>query len=100
MATFFVILGATAGIYTGTVLIGRKKALSILIPAVTASLVTLIMYLGEMFLLSFHLYRLGTGLFFEPIPLIVLAPADIGIILLSGLVTGTVCFLTNRIKAQ
>ena len=42
------------------------------------------MYVGEMILLSGHLYRFGSGFFFHGIGSIVLAPVDLLIILLSG----------------
>ncbi|MCM1467263.1 MAG: hypothetical protein NC086_03870, partial [Alistipes sp.] len=54
------------------------------------------MYIGELFLLSGHLYRLGNGFLFNGLPLIVLAPADLFIILLSGCVTGTICSKLNQ----
>ena len=90
MGLFFVVLGVTAGIFVGSFLLEKKKMVSILIPSVSASLVTLAMYIGEMFLLSGNLYILGTGFFFDPIPGIVLSLADIAIILLSGAVTALI----------
>lgn len=56
-------------------------------PAVTASVVTLIMYIGEMILLSGHLYRFGTGVLFEGLGVLVLAPVDVIVILLAGGIT-------------
>lgn len=90
MCVFFVIMGVTAGIYLGSFLMGKKKWLSVAIPSVTASVITVVMYIGELILLSGHLYRFGTGFFFSGIPGIVLAPADIAIILLSGVVTALI----------
>ncbi|MBR4881238.1 MAG: hypothetical protein IKU19_04850, partial [Clostridia bacterium] len=87
MALFFISLGATAGIYVATFLTKKKKALSVLVPSLVASAVTLLMYIGEMCLLSGNLYILGKGFLFEPIPLIVLSIADILIIISSGLLT-------------
>ena len=87
MAIFFVLFGITAGIFTGSFLLGKKKWFSIGIPTVTASVTTLLMYIGEMILLNGRVYRFGCGFFFQGHPLIVLAPVDILIILLSGGIT-------------
>ncbi len=96
MSAFFVLMGFTAGIFTASFLIGKKRPVSVLIPAAVASLVTLAMYVGEMILLSGNLYRFGSGSFFEGIPGIALAPVDIALILLSGLLTWAVARLLNR----
>lgn len=95
MSLFFVVLGVTVGAYTGSFLLEKKLIASVLIPSVAASLVTLVMYIGEMCLLSGHLYRFGTGVLFDAIPGIVLAPIDVIIILLSGVITGAICRLLN-----
>lgn len=87
MAVFFILLGVTVGIFVGSFFLGKRKAVSILIPSVVASAMTLLMYVGEMILLNGHLYRLGTGFIFNDIPGIVLAPIDLLIILISGVVT-------------
>lgn len=96
MSLFFVVFGVTAGVYAASFLLGRKKALSIAVPCVTACLTTLIMYIGELFLLSGHLYRFGTGLLFDALPIIILAPIDILLILLSGCITAVICFQFNK----
>lgn len=80
MAVFFILLGVTAGLILGNVLQGRKLAWA----ACASSVVTLLMYLGELVLLNGHLYRFGQGLFFDGMGALVLAPADVLIILLSG----------------
>ncbi len=95
MGLFFVVLGVTMGVYVGSFLLGRKRAISVLLPAVTALLVTVAMYIGEMSLLSGHLYRFGSGFFFRGIGGIVLAPVDILIIMLSGGISAFVCRLLN-----
>ena len=82
MAVFFIVFGVTMGSFTGSYTLGKRKAWSVFLPALISSLITLIMYIGEMILLSGHLYRFGTGFFFSGLPVIVLAPADIIIILL------------------
>lgn len=80
MAVFFILLGVTAGLILGNVLQGRKLAWA----ACVSSVVTLLMYLGELVLLNGHLYRFGQGFFFDGMGALVLAPADVLIILLSG----------------
>ena len=60
----------------------------------------LLMYIGEMCLLSGNLYRFGTGWFFERLGRLVLAPVDILIILASGLITALIAALTAKNKAE
>ena len=98
MSLFFVIFGVTAGVYAGSFLLGRKKGVSIVLPAVIASLVTLVMYIGEMCLLSGNLYRLGSGVLFDGIPGIVLAPMDIVVIMVSGGLTVIIGHYLNKVK--
>lgn len=95
MAVFFILLGVTVGIFVGSFLLGKRKAVSILIPSVVASAMTLLMYVGEMILLNGHLYRLGTGFIFNDIPGIVLAPIDLITIIISGFITAYVFYLLN-----
>lgn len=90
MSLFFVVFGVTAGVYAGSFLLGKKMCFSIVLPAVIASLVTLLMYIGEMCLLDGHLYRFGSGFIFEGIPGIILSPVDVFIIVLSGCITAVV----------
>ena len=96
MAMFFISLGATAGIFVATFLAKKNKTLSVLVPSVTASAVTLLMYIGEMCLLSGNLYILGKGFLFETIPYIILSIADILIVIASGALTFLVCKLINK----
>ena len=98
MTLFFVLLGVTVGVFVGSFGLGKRKALSLWLPSVTASLMTLLMYVGEMSLLNGHLYRLGTGLLFTELPAIVFAPADLLAILLSGGITAFLTILLNRIQ--
>ncbi len=65
MTLFFVLFGVTAGVYAGSFLLGKNRWISIGIPAVTASLMTTLMYIGEMILLKGHLYRFGRGFLFR-----------------------------------
>ncbi|MBE5939176.1 MAG: hypothetical protein E7266_02165 [Lachnospiraceae bacterium] len=96
MGLFFIVLGVTAGLYIGSFLLGKKSYLSVFVPSVIASLITLAMYIGEMFLLSGHLYRFGSGIVFDGLPVIVLAPIDILIIVFAGLVSAKICQLLNN----
>ena len=96
MCLFFLTMGITAGVWVGSFLLGKKKRISALIPSLTASFITLLMYVGEMFLLSGHLYRFGIGFLFDSIPMIVLAPIDICIIALSGGLTYLLCHLLSK----
>ncbi len=99
MAIFFILLGVTVGIYVGSFLTDKKGLFSVAIPAAISSLLTLIMYIGEMILLSGNLYILGSGFLFGKIPYIVLAPIDILIVIMSGVVTAVILKLLNR-KAE
>ena len=98
MSLFFVVFGVTAGVYAGSFLLGRKKGVSIVLPAVLASLVTLMMYIGEMCLLSGNLYRFGSGVMFDGIHVIVLAPVDIIVIMVSGCLTALIGARLNKTK--
>lgn len=99
MCAFFVVFGLTAGIYTGSFLLGKKKGLSIGLPAVVSAAITLVMYVGEMILLSGNLYRFGTRFFFTGLGILVLAPVDILIILVSGvLCAGIMTGITRSSK--
>lgn len=87
MTIFFILLGVTAGVFVGSLLLGKKRLVSVWIPSIVASLMTLLMYIGEMILLSGHLYSFGTGFIFDSIPGIVLSPIDILIIVAAGCIT-------------
>lgn len=99
MALFFVLLGVTVGVFAGSLLLGKSCALSIVLPAVLALAVTAAMYAGELILLSGHLYRFGSGFFFDGLGKLPLAPADLLVIVLSGAVTAAICAGLNRKKA-
>ena len=92
MIIFFLIFGITAGVYTGTWLYGKKKWLSIVIPSVVAMALTVVMYIGEMVMLGWSLFRYGKEMFiFSPIGSCPLAPIDFVVILLSGAITYLIC---------
>ena len=97
MSVFFVLFGVTVGIYIESFTLNKKPLLSVWLPSVSAAVVTLVMYIGEMILLSGHLYRFGDGFFFAGIPGIVLAPVDIVVILGSGGMTAIIAsFVRNK----
>ena len=90
MGVFFVLFGVTMGIYVMSFTIHKRKLISVVLPSVTASLVTIIMYIGEMILLNGKLYRFGEGFLFNEIPGIVFAPIDIAVIVISGVATAVI----------
>lgn len=96
MGVFFVVFGLTAGLYAGSFLYGRRNWLAVLVPAAVSAGVTVAMYIGEMILLSGHLYRFGTGFFFQRLGQVALAPVDILIILLSGGLCGAILWAVRR----
>lgn len=93
MALFFILFGVTAGIFVGSFLLGRRKLISIWVSALTASAMTLAMYIGETILLNGHVYRFGEGFFFDPILGVGLAPVDILIVIAAGIITALLFFL-------
>lgn len=100
MSGFFILFGVTMGMFTGSHLYGRRKALSVAVPAVVSSSVTLVMYIGEMFLLSGNLYRFGSGAFFDGMGVLVFAPVDVAVIVVSGALTAAVMLLLGIKKAE
>lgn len=96
MTVFFILLGVTVGVFLGSFLLGKRKLVSIWIPAILAAVMTLLMYIAEMFLLNGHLYIFGSGFIFESLPGIVFAPIDLLVILLSGCITALVFALLNN----
>ena len=95
MSVFFILLGVTVGVFLGSFLLGKQRFVSIWIPAISASMMTFLMYIAEMFLLNGHLYSFGSGLLFGGLPGIVFAPIDLLVILLSGCITALVFTLLN-----
>ena len=96
MTVFFALLGVTMGVFAGSFMLGKRRILSEITPAVVAALVTVFMYLGEMSLLSGNLYRFGQGFLFDGLGKVVLAPADILVIIASGGATMLICRLLNK----
>lgn len=100
MSVFFVLFGITVGIYIASFVLDKRPLLAVGIPGISASLITFMMYVGEMFLLSGHLYRLGEGFLFDPIPQISLAPIDIIVIIISGVITAIITRLIQSKKVS
>ena len=100
MSTFFVLFGVTMGIYAASFTLGNRSIFSVALPSVLASVVTLIMYIGEMMLLDGNLYRFGHGFFFDEIADLSLAPVDIAVILASGAITAAVSHTLQKGKVK
>ncbi len=98
MSTFFILLGLVAGLYLGSFLYGKRALFSVIIPSITASATTMLMYIGEMCLLHGHLYQLGTGAFFIARDIWTLAPVDVVITLASGVICAIVLWLIRAKK--
>ena len=96
MTVFFILLGITAGVFAGSFLLEKRRFISVWVPAIISSAMALLMYIGEMILLNGHLYSFGDGIIFSSIPGIVLAPADLLIIVVSGCITVLIFTLVNR----
>lgn len=96
MCVFFLLLGVTVGTYAGSFLLGKRKWIAVGVPMVVGAVTTLAMYIGELCLLSGHLYRFGENFFCKGLPGIVLAPVDVLIVLLAGAVSGGICHLLNK----
>jgi len=87
MTIFFLVFGITAGVYMGTWLYSKRKLFSIIIPAFIATVTTVAMYIGEMVMMNWNLYRFGEGVLFDPIGVCPLAPVDFATIVASGVIT-------------
>ncbi|MBE6575368.1 MAG: hypothetical protein E7654_03740 [Ruminococcaceae bacterium] len=98
MSVFFLLFGVTCGVYAASFLLGCGRTLAVWLPAASASAVTLLMYVGEMILLSGNLYRFGEGIFFCGLPGIVLAPVDILIVMAAGALAGGIAGLVRSGK--
>lgn len=95
MSVFFTVFGITVGVYFGSIFYGRSNLLSKILPAVTASLTTIIMYIGELVLMGGVLFKYGSGFLFEPFGIVPFAVIDLIIILFSGIITYTIMSFLN-----
>lgn len=100
MSVFFILLGVTVGLFFGSLLLDRSRTVGLWLPAAASAATTLVMYIGEMILLNGHLYRFGTGFFFDGMLAIVLAPVDILVILASGLIAFLLMLFARRNGVQ
>jgi hypothetical protein len=58
------------------------------------------MYIGEMVMMNWNLYRFGEGLLFDPIGACPFAPVDFAVIIATGVITYLLLWLIrNRDKA-
>lgn len=97
MSAFFVVFGVTFGVYIGCLFCGRRKLLSVIVPAFMAALTTISMYIGELVLLGGVLFKFGSGIIFEPMGIVPFAIIDIIVILFSGAITYLImCSLKNN----
>ncbi len=96
---FFVVLGTAVGVYAGSLLLGKDKGLGLGLPAIISVISVILMYIGESVMMEGGLYRFGTGWFFEGLSGIALAPVDILVILLSGIVTCLILHLTRQYES-
>lgn len=96
MILFFILLGVTAGSFAGSFLLEKGNFPAVWVPAMVASVMTLLMYIGEMILLSGHVYSFGTGFLFGGLPGIGLAPIDLLTIAASGCITALLFKLLRR----
>lgn len=96
MTVFFILLGITVGVFAGSFLLKKRTVISVWLPAIVSSAMTLLMYVGEMILLNGHLYRFGEGFLFNSIPGIVLSLVDLMIIAVSGCITALIFTRLNR----
>lgn len=94
---FFIVLGSAAGIYAGSLLLNRGKP-GLVLPVLLSFSAVILMYIGEAAMMEGGLYRFGTGWFFEGLPGIAMAPADILVVFFSGIVTWLVLHLARRHK--
>ena len=96
MCAFFLIFGLTVGIYVLSFTLNKKLLWSVIAPTVAAIITVTVMYIGEMVLLSGHLYRFGHGFLFDGLTGVVLAPIDIAVILLSGALTSLIANIVRK----
>ncbi len=84
---FFISLGVSVGVYTGSFILKKSKRLGLGLPVLLSVTAVLLMYIGETVMMKGGLYRFGTGWLFDGLAGIVLAPVDILVVLISAVVT-------------
>ncbi len=96
---FFAVSGSAVGVYAGSFRLGKlgkNKYLGLGLPVLLSAVTVLGMYIGEAAMMDGGLYRFGIGWFFEGLPGIALAPADVIVIGFSAAVTWLVLHLALR----
>jgi hypothetical protein len=93
MGIFFIVFGITVGVYVGCIFYGKKKLLSVIVPAIASAITTVLMYIGELILMGGVLFKFGKGFLFEPLGGISFAIIDLIVILLSGIITYLLLYL-------
>jgi hypothetical protein len=97
MSLFFVVFGITTGVFIGSFLFDSKsRRLMLIVPAVVSMITTVVMYIGELILMSGVLFKFGKGVIFEPIGVLPFAAVDLMVICVSGI--STYCIM--RLIAQ
>lgn len=94
---FFIALGSSVGVYSGSFLLKKGKTAGLVLPVLVSVATVILMYIGETAMMKGGLYRFGIGWFFDGLPGILLAPADILVVLASGAVTWLILYLARRI---
>lgn len=95
---FFVVFGVTAGLYISGFTYGKKKILSVYLPAMLSAVATIVMYIGELVLMDGELFRFGRGFFFERMGVIPFSACDMVIIFVSGVITCIIAAAINKKK--
>jgi len=96
MSVFFIVFGLTAGVYSGSLMYFKKPLFSRIIPAFIAAATTLVMYIGELVLMGGVLFVFGEGFIFTPLGACPVAPVDLFVIALSGVVTYLTLFAIRK----
>ncbi len=91
---FFAVFGSAVGVYAGSFHLSKSKRLGLGLPVLLSAVTVLGLYIGEAAMMEGGLYRFGTGWFFEGLPGIALAPADIIVILSSAVLTWVILHFT------
>lgn len=83
---FFIVFGVTFGLFIAGFVYSKKPWIAYILPALSACVMTVVMYIGELVLMGGEVFRFGLGAFFSPIGVFPLSPCDVLIILVSGVI--------------
>ena len=95
MSIFFIVFGITSGVYVGSILYGKQKLLSQILPVIISAITVIVMYIGEYVMMK-ALFKYGSGFIFEPLGNMPFAIIDIFIVLLAGFITYIIMSLINK----